>query len=70
MVFPMLAEEGDDAVGQLAEGHRVVVEPGAAKARRDATHRENAVMRLFAGCWKFKVGCLKFTDGCAVRLIC
>jgi hypothetical protein len=23
MVFPVLAEEGDDAVGELAEGHRV-----------------------------------------------
>jgi hypothetical protein len=22
-VFPTLAEEGDDAIGQLAEGHRV-----------------------------------------------
>jgi hypothetical protein len=31
----------------------------------DATHREIAVVRLLAGCWKFKVGRRKFTDVCA-----
>jgi hypothetical protein len=32
---------------------------GAGRARRDATHREIAVARLLAGCWKFKMGCRK-----------
>jgi hypothetical protein len=40
----------------------------AACARRDA-QRDRAV-RLLAGCWKFKVGRRKFTDGCAVRPFC
>jgi|GEM_PF-3801372 len=42
----------------------------AAQARCDATHREVAVVQLLAGCWKFKVGCRKFTDGSAVRPFC
>jgi hypothetical protein len=45
-------------------------EPGAAKARRDATNMEIAAARFLAGCWKFKVGRLKFTDGCACRRFC
>jgi len=34
----------------------------AARARRSATHVAIAVARLLAGCWKFKVERLKFTD--------
>jgi len=38
--------------------------------RRDATHIALAAARFFAGCWKFKMGCLKFTDARAGRLSC
>jgi hypothetical protein len=35
-----------------------------------ATHMAIVVVRIVAGCWKFKVGRRKFTDGCAVRFLC
>ena len=41
---------------------RQVLSRQAARGRRDATHREIAVVRLLAGCGRFKVGCWKFTD--------
>jgi hypothetical protein len=40
-----------------------------ARAWRDTTYRI-AAARFLAGCWKFKVGCRKFTDACAVKLFC
>ena len=43
---------------------------GATKARRDATHREIAVVRSSPDAGKFKVGCRKFTDRRAVRPFC
>jgi hypothetical protein len=42
----------------------------AARGRRDAAHTEIAVARLLAVCWKFKLGCRKFTDRRAVRPFC
>jgi len=41
-----------------------------ARARRDAAHSEIAMVQFLAACWKFKVGCRKFTGGFAVRPVC
>ena len=41
---------------------RQVLSRQAARGQRDATHREIAVVRLLAGCGRFKVGRRKFTD--------
>jgi hypothetical protein len=62
-VFPTFAEKGDDAVGQLAEGHRV-------EGRGVEPDEERVVARHLARYWRFKVGCRKFTDGGAVRPVC
>jgi hypothetical protein len=47
-----------------ANGRRIVL------IARDKSRGEIAVARLLAGCWRFKVGCRKFTDGCAVQPFC
>jgi hypothetical protein len=52
-------EKGDDAVGELA-----VIQAARRDAQRD---RRGAVP---PGCWKFNLGCRKFTDGCACRPFC
>jgi hypothetical protein len=68
----------DEANGQIRlsaalyigrKGDRLVDEEAAALFRltRDATNMEIAVARLLARCWRFKVGCVKFIDRCAVR---
>src|ERR1700730_1142286 len=77
-VFPALTEEGDDAVGELAEGHRVEgrgVEPvdderavAADRSRRSrvapsAAGRRDATQMALAAA-RFLAGCWKFKGGC------
>jgi hypothetical protein len=44
--------------------------PIRSRRSRVATNMEIAAARFLAGCWRFKVGRRKFTDGCAVRPFC
>jgi hypothetical protein len=75
MTCPAFVEEADDAVGQLAKGHRVKgrrIEPIDDERATAADPFEAFAGRTLCGCrtLEFKVGCRKFTDGCADRPSC